>query len=106
MVESTIVPTALEHGLIFGKDATSYTTRSVFEEYKDYVKETGNYFPRTDCIHNGHKVGSWFLSQRKERKKGKLNPEYEKILLEYNPDFFKERNAWNTTRKKVPNSQN
>lgn len=37
MVESTIVPKALEHGLIFGKDATSYTTRSVFEEYKDYL---------------------------------------------------------------------
>lgn len=37
MVESTIVPKALEHGLIFGKDATSYTTRSIFEEYKDYL---------------------------------------------------------------------
>lgn len=94
------------NGIGFVWNAVFYTWNKRFEEYKDYVKETGNYFPRTDCIHNGHKVGSWFLGQRKERKKGKLNPEYEKILLEYNPDFFKERNAWNTTRKKVSNSQN
>ena len=68
-----------------------YSWNKRFDEYKAYVEETGNYFPRTDCIHNGNKVGSWFLGQRKERKRGRLNPEFEKILLEYYSDFFKER---------------
>ena len=76
-------------GFIFNYALYAWNQR--FEEYKAYVKETGNYFPRTDCIHNGNKVGSWFLSQRKERKRGKLNPEFEKILLEYYPDFFRDR---------------
>ena len=76
------------------------------DEYKAYVEETGNYFPRTDCIHNGNKVGSWFLGQRKERKRGRLNPEFEKILLEYYPDFFKERKLPSKKKKDdilVPN---
>ena len=77
-------------------DMVFYYWNKRFEEYKDYVQETGNYFPPIDCIHNGNKVGAWFLGQRKERKRGKLNPIYEKILLEYNPEFFKERNAWDT----------
>ena len=54
-----------------------------------------------DCIHNGNKVGSWFLGQRKERKRGNLNPIYEKILLDYYPDFFKERDGWLNRKDKV-----
>lgn len=77
-------------------DAVFYYWNKRFEEYKEYVKETNNYFPPVDCIYNGNKVGQWFLGQRKERKRGRLNPTYEKILLEYNPEFFKERNAWDT----------
>lgn len=76
-------------GFVF--DAVSYHWNQRFEEYKAYVNETGNYFPPINTIHNGNKVGAWFLGQRKERNRGKLNPEYEKILLEYCPDFFKER---------------
>lgn len=76
-------------GFVF--DAVSYHWNQRFEEYKAYVNETGNYFPPINTIHNGNKVGAWFLGQRKERNRGKLNHEYEKILLEYYPDFFKER---------------
>ena len=75
-------------------DVVFYLWNKRFEEYKAYVEETGNYFPRTDCIHNDNKVGVWFLGQRKERKRGNLNPIYEKILLDYYPDFFKERDGW------------
>ena len=50
-----------------------------------------DFFPKTNCIHNGNKVGQWFLGQRKERKKGKLNLLYEAILLDYCPTIFKER---------------
>lgn len=82
-------------------DVVFYLWNKRFEEYKAYVKETGNYFPRTDCIHNGNKVGSWFLGQRKERKRGNLNPIYEKILLDYYPDFFKERDGWLNRKDKV-----
>lgn len=80
-------------------DMPFYFWNTRFEEYKEYVNDTGDYFPRVDLIYNGNKVGVWFLGQRKERKKGKLNPIYEKILLDYYPDFFKERDAWNTGKR-------
>ena len=74
-------------------DGVFYAWNKRFEEYKEFVQDTGNYFPGTDAVHKGHKVGAWFLGQRKERKKGKLNPKYEKLLLEYCPEFFKERRS-------------
>lgn len=88
--------TKLLKDIDFVFDLVFYDWNTRFEEYKAYVEETGNYFPPTDCVHNGHKVGAWFMGQRKERKRGRLNPKYEKILLEYNQDFFRERSTWET----------
>ena len=76
-------------GFVF--DIAFYKWEQKFNEYKAFVDETENYFPSVDAIHNGNKVGQWFNSQRKERKKGTLKPRYEEILLKYNPDFFRER---------------
>ncbi|MBQ8626894.1 MAG: Helicase associated domain protein [Agathobacter sp.] len=84
-------------GFVF--DSALYKWEQLFNKYKTYVKETGNYFPSVKEVHNGYKVGEWYLRHRKLKNKGKLNPKYEKILLEYCPDFFKERKA---SRKKNP----
>lgn len=79
----------IDVGFIFNH--ALYAWRKRFDEYKAYVEETGDYFPKTQCIHNGNKVGQWFLGQRKERKRGRLNPIYESILLDYCPTIFNER---------------
>ena len=84
-------------GFVF--DSALYKWEQLFNKYKTYVEETGNYFPSVKEVHNGYKVGEWYLRHRKLKNKGKLNPKYEKILLEYCPDFFKERK---TSRKKNP----
>lgn len=72
-------------------DTAFYKWEQRFNEYKAFVNETGNYFPSTNEMHNGNKVGQWFIMQRKARKRGSLKPKYEEILLEYCPDFFKPR---------------
>lgn len=77
--------------LDFVFNAVFYKWCKRFEEYKEYVKETGVLLPKSETIHNGNKVGKWVLGQRTERRKGKLNPVYEKMLLEYNPHFFEKR---------------
>lgn len=69
-------------------DTKLYMWMKRFEEYKEYVRETGKIVPSTSLIHNGHKVGSWVNTQRTQKKENKLNPIYEKLLLEFNPDFF------------------
>jgi hypothetical protein len=74
-------------GFVF--DTEFYKWEQRFNEYKAFVDETGNYFPSVSEIHNGNKVGQWFSGQRKARKRGCLKPSYEKILLEYNAEFFK-----------------
>ena len=72
-------------------NAVFYKWCKRFEEYKAFVKETGIFLPKTDVIHNGNKVGVG-LRTKNRKKKGKLNPTYEKMLLEYNPHFFEKRN--------------
>lgn len=37
MIDTSLVTEAIEHGFRQGKDVTSYTTRQVFEEYKDQL---------------------------------------------------------------------
>ena len=73
-------------GFIF--DPIQYLWEQRFEEYKEYVRDTGDYFPRIDCIYKGHKVGSWFKGQRHENHRGKLNPKRKQLLLEFNPHMF------------------
>ena len=73
-------------GFVF--DTKLYMWMKRFEEYKEYVRETDKIIPSTSLIHNGHKVGSWVNTQRTQKKENKLNPIYEKLLLEFNKDFF------------------
>lgn len=40
MIDKTLVNKALEHGLKIGVDATTYTTRTLFNEYKDYLNKS------------------------------------------------------------------
>lgn len=72
-------------------DAVFYKWNKRFEEYKEYVAETGDMNPKIDIIYNGNKVGNWCLGQRKAKNKGKLNPMFEELLLEFNPSFFDKR---------------
>ena len=69
-------------------DTRLYMWMKRFEEYKEYVRETGNMTPSTKIIYNGNKIGSWVNTQRSQKKGNKLNPIYEKLLLEFNKDFF------------------
>lgn len=85
-------------GFVFDTDFYKWEQR--FNEYKEYVDETGNYFPSVREVHNGNKVGQWCRLQRKEKYKGKLKPKREEALLEYFPDFFKRKRSENGTRKK------
>lgn len=76
-------------GFIFNYALYAWNQR--FEEYKAYVQETSDMNPFERIVHNGNKVGKWVRNQRHEEAKGKLNPVYKEILLEFNPDFFKPR---------------
>lgn len=40
MVDKSLVNKALEHGLKIGVDASTYTTRTLFNEYKDYLNNS------------------------------------------------------------------
>ena len=62
-----------------------------FKEYKEYVMATGDYNPKEHVVYNGNKVGKWVRNQRHEYAKGKLNPVYEQLLIEFNPNIFKPR---------------
>lgn len=73
-------------GFVF--DIVFYDWYKRFEEYKQYVEETGSKLPKTDEVYRGNKVGTWVNTQRKQRNRGKLPARFEKILLEFNPDFF------------------
>lgn len=73
-------------GFIF--DPIQYLWEQRFEEYKEYVRDTGDYFPRIDCVYKGHKIGSWFKGQRHENHRGKLNPKRKQLLLKFNPHMF------------------
>lgn len=72
-------------------DMVFYYWNERFEEYKAYVQETGDMNPKEEVIHNGNKVGRWVRGQRHENARGKLNPVYKEILLDFNPDMFKDR---------------
>ena len=61
-----------------------------FSEYKEFVRETGILFPNRTTIYNEKQVGTWVFTQRGLKKKERLNPVYEKLLLEFNPEFFKD----------------
>lgn len=72
-------------------DVVFYKWNVRFEEYKQYVAETGDINPKTNVVYNGNKVGNWCLGQRKAKNKGKLNPTFEKLLLDFNPSFLDRR---------------
>ena len=74
--------------LDFVFDTAFYNWNQRFKEYKKYIEETGILFPKKNTIYNGNNLGSWVRTQRLQKKKGKLSPVYEKLLLEINPDFF------------------
>ena len=74
--------------LDFVFDTAFYNWNQRFEEYKKYIEETDILFPKKNTIYNGNNLGSWVRIQRLQKKKGKLSPVYEKLLLEINPDFF------------------
>ena len=76
--------------LDFVFDVVFYRWNKKFEEYKEFVKDTGFLFPQESTIYNGNKVGRWVFSQRHEKTRGRLNPIYETLLLEFNPEFFKD----------------
>lgn len=73
-------------------DTIFYKWNKRFEEYKEFVKDTGILIPNKMTIYKEHTVGRWVSTQRAMKTKGELNPVYEKLLLEFNPDFFKKLN--------------
>lgn len=71
-------------------DGNFYLWSKRFEEYKDFMNETGRIAPKHGEVHNGNKVGSWFFVQRHHKLKGMLSDEQIRLLLEFNPKFFDE----------------
>lgn len=73
-------------GFVF--DGKFYLWCKRFEEYKEFINETGRIAPKHGEIYNGHKVGSWFFNQRQYKLQGILSNEQIRLLLEFNPKFF------------------
>ena len=71
-------------------DKKLYMWKEHFNAYKTYVGLTGDNYPSEKAIYKEHKVGKWFATQRKRNSCGKLNPTYKELLLEFDPDFFKD----------------
>ena len=82
-------------------DPFLYKWEKRFEEYKEYVKDTGDYVPETYVVHKGNKVGKWFHLQRTQNNNGKLKPIYKQLLLEFNPNMFDKIEIWDQHRKHI-----
>ena len=75
-----------EIGFIF--DTVLYNWNIRFEEYKQYVADTGDISPKRNVIYNGKQVGNWVRTQKQQEERGKLQPRFKEILLDFNPSFF------------------
>lgn len=82
-------------------DPFFYKWEKRFEEYKEYVKDTGDYVPEACVVHKGNKVGKWFHLQRTQNNNGKLKPIYKQLLLEFNPNMFDKIEIWDQHRKHI-----
>lgn len=75
-----------ELGFVF--DTVLYNWNIRFEEYKQYVADTGDRSPKRNVIYNGKQVGNWVRTQKQQEERGKLQPRFKEILLNYNSSFF------------------
>ena len=72
-------------------DILFYKWNKRFNEYKQYVNDTGDKLPNYNVVYNDNKIGMWLHTQRDSYNSGKLKPIYAELLLEFEPTCFDER---------------